>query len=110
MATLAPHARAGVDAYCSANVGGFGHCTAPQHSLTDNAVVGEGSNRVCAGAQIPGGAFYGSYFCASSSACHDYSGSNLLEALAHNGQSGAQVLNGLISYGVDSLTGCPRGS
>lgn len=112
----AESASAGTEYFCPTSAfgmsfSGYQTCAGPQHSLTDaqNYNASLANVRVCSGA-FKNGAFYGSYFCADQSACHDYSGANILAPASHNGISGSQTIVSRESYGVDRLSPCPRGS
>ena len=107
---FAGSAAAEVEGYCIGGYGPFDTCRGPRHTLTGNAVTDlTGDYRVCAGAfsGADPSVFYGSYFCANGSACHDYN--TLLYPAAHNGEGFVQTLYGVFSYGPDTLSDCPRG-
>lgn len=89
-------------AYCTdVYLAGFDHCDAPaRHSLTGNEAANHfgSSTTVCAGATL-NGSFWGGYACGDFGyAEHCYDGTNLLVGRIHNGQSGAQHMDGAYYY------------
>ena len=93
--------------YCvGVYLGGFDHCDASdRHSLTANQAWNYygSSTTVCAGATL-NGSFFSNYACGNFGyAEHCYDGTNLLVGRIHNGQSGAQHMEGEYYYSQ----GCP---
>jgi hypothetical protein len=88
--------------YCvGVYLAGYDHCDASdRHSLTGNAAANYygSSTTVCAGATL-NGSFWGGYACGNFGyAEHCYDGTRLLVGRIHNGQPGAQHMQGAYYY------------